>query len=310
MIRIKEPVIIVGDIHGQFYDMIHMFEKVVDNRNLPKTNMLFLGDYVDRGNYSIEVCIFLFALKINFPSEITLLRGNHESVAMTEHFTFREEVLRKYGGDESVFDAFIEAFESLPLAADVNGDYLCMHGGISPELATVEDINKIDRFIEPPLQGFLCDLLWSDPCGDKEARTHKFSKNVERECSYKFGLDPVKQILKKNNFLSIIRAHQVQIDGYKMHRWGGAQAFPSVITVFSAPNYCGSYKNKGAVILIENDKMNIKQYKDVEQPFSLPNGLDLFSWSLPFLADKIGEMMDHLLKKNEVVPKDRIKIAK
>jgi|TARA_B110000305_G_scaffold114852_1_gene129105 serine/threonine-protein phosphatase 2B catalytic subunit len=133
---------------------------------------------------------------------------------------------------------------------------------------------------------------------------------VERECSFKFGLDPVKQILKKNNFLSIIRAHQVQIDGYKMHRWGGAQAFPSVITVFSAPNYCGSYKNKGAVILIENDKMNIKQYKDVEQPFNLPNGLDLFSWSLPFLADKIGEMMDHLLKKNEIVNRDKLKLAK
>jgi len=207
VIAIKEPVIIVGDIHGQFYDMIHMFEKVVDNRNLPNTNMLFLGDYVDRGSYSIEVCIFLFSLKINFPAEITLLRGNHESVAMTEHFTFREEVLRKYDGDESVFDKFIEAFESMPIAADVNNDYLCMHGGISPELVTIDDVNKIDRFIEPPLQGFLCDLLWSDPCGDKEARTHRFSKNLERECSFKFGLEPVKQILKKNNFLSIIRAH-------------------------------------------------------------------------------------------------------
>jgi len=152
--------------------------------------------------------------------------------------------------------------------------------------------------------------LWSDPCGDKEARTHKFSKNIERECSYKFGLDPVKQILKKNNFLSIIRAHQVQIDGYKMHRWGGSQAFPSVITVFSAPNYCGSYKNKGAVILIENDKMNIKQYKDVEQPFNLPNNLDLFSWSLPFLADKIGEMLDCVLKKTHVVSKEKIKMSK
>jgi serine/threonine-protein phosphatase 2B catalytic subunit len=83
-----------------------------------------------------------------------------------------------------------------------------------------------------------------------------------------------------------------------------------VITVFSAPNYCGSYKNKGAVILIENDKMNIKQYKDVEQPFSLPNNLDLFSWSLPFLADKIGEMLDHLLKKNSLVSTGSLKIAK
>ena len=84
--------------------MIHMFEKVVDSRNLPKSNMLFLGDYVDRGNFSFEVVIFLYALKINFPQEITMLRGNHESVAMTEHFTFREEVLRKFNGDESVFD--------------------------------------------------------------------------------------------------------------------------------------------------------------------------------------------------------------
>jgi serine/threonine-protein phosphatase 2B catalytic subunit len=97
----------------------------------------------------------------------------------------------------------------LPLAADVNGDYLCMHGGISPELKTLDDINRIERFIEPPLQGFLCDLLWSDPGTDKEAKTLKFGKNIERECSFKFGLDPVKQILKKNNYLSIIRAHQV-----------------------------------------------------------------------------------------------------
>ena len=95
-----------------------------------------------------------------------------------------------------------------------------------------------------------------------------------------------------------------------MHRWGGTAAFPSVITVFSAPNYCGSYKNKGAVILIENDKMNIKQHKDVEQPFSLPNDLDLFSWSLPFLADKIGDMMDHLLSKANAVRRDSLSVAR
>lgn len=108
-----------------------------------------------------------------------------------------------------MYELFIESFEAMPIAADVNGDYLCMHGGISPDLNTLEDINKINRFIEPPLSGFLCDLLWSDPGADKEARTLKFAKNVERECSFRFGLEPVKQILKNNNFLSIIRAHQV-----------------------------------------------------------------------------------------------------
>ena len=171
--------------------------------------MLFLGDYVDRGNFSIEVLIFLYSLKLNFPNEIIMLRGNHESIAMTEHFTFRQEVLKKYDGDQDLYELFIETFEAMPIAADVNGDYLCMHGGISPDLNTLEDINKINRFIEPPLSGFLCDLLWSDPGADKEARTLKFAKNVERECSFRFGLEPVKQILKNNNFLSIIRAHQV-----------------------------------------------------------------------------------------------------
>jgi len=98
----------------------------------------------------------------------------------------------------------------MPISADVNGDYLCMHGGISPELKSKEDIeNNIDRFIEPPLKGFLCDLLWSDPMDDKDARSRRFTPNSQRECSVKFGLEPVKEILRKNNFISIIRAHQV-----------------------------------------------------------------------------------------------------
>lgn len=226
-----------------------------------------------------------------------MLRGNHESRAMTEHFTFRTEVLTKYK-EQEVYELFIESFESMPLAAVVNNDYLCMHGGISPQLNDAEEINKINRFQEPPLSGLLCDLLWADPVDEGLAMKTNFSENKERECSVKFGLKPVKNILKKNNFLSIIRAHQVQIDGYKMHRWGGASAFPSVITVFSAPNYCGTYNNKGAVILIENDKMNIKQYKDVEHPFHLPGDMDLFTWSFPFLAEKVTEMLFYIVGQN------------
>lgn len=190
----------------------------------------------------------------------------------------------------------------MPIAADVNGDYLCMHGGISQELHSRADIDKVNRFIEPPLSGFLCDLLWSDPVDDKDARKYAFTKNPQRECSVKFGLDPVKKILKANNFISIIRAHQVQVDGYKMHRWGGTQCFPSVITVFSAPNYCGEYHNKGAVILIENEKMNIKQYKDVPYPFHLPGGIDLFKWSIPFLMEKVTDMLRHVATKMGKLP--------
>jgi len=125
---------------------------------------------------------------------------------MTEHFTFRNEVLSKYK-EEEIYNLFLESFECMPLAATVNNDYLCMHGGISPNITDVEDINKINRFIEPPLSGPLCDLLWSDPVDDGMAMKINFTDNKERECSVKFGLKPVKAILKKNNFLSLIRAH-------------------------------------------------------------------------------------------------------
>jgi len=167
---------------------------------------LFLGDYVDRGLYSLEVCVFLFCLKINFPKAVIMLRGNHESRAMTEHFTFRTEILTKFH-EEEIYELFMECFESLPIAGDVNGDYLCMHGGISPELKSRSDIDKINRFVEPPLQGFLCDLLWSDPLDDREARVTRFTKNSQRECSVKYGLEPVRELLKKNNYISLIRAH-------------------------------------------------------------------------------------------------------
>lgn len=273
-----------------------MFEKVIDPKGIENTSLLFLGDYIDRGIFSLEVMILLYCLKLNYPKTVLMLRGNHESRAMTEHFTFRNEILHKF--EEDVYELFIDSFEALPVAADVNGDYLCMHGGISPELSTKSDIDTINRHIEPPLHGFLCDLLWADPMEDKEARKMRFSKNTQRECSVKFGLEPVKEVLKKNNYISIIRAHQVQPDGYKMHRWGGNQAFPSVITVFSAPNYCNEYHNKGAVILIENDKMNIKQYKDVPTPFHLPNDMDLFRWSVPFLMEKVTDMFMNIATKN------------
>jgi serine/threonine-protein phosphatase 2B catalytic subunit len=95
----------------------------------------------------------------------------------------------------------------MPLAAIVNGDYLCMHGGISPSLTDIEDINKINRFIEPPLTGLLCDILWSDPVDDTIAMNTNFTENKERECSVKFGLKPIKNLMKKNKFLSLIRAH-------------------------------------------------------------------------------------------------------
>jgi serine/threonine-protein phosphatase 2B catalytic subunit len=106
-----------------------------------------------------------------------------------------------------LYELFLESFEAMPLAATVNNDYLCMHGGISPALTDIEVLNKINRFVEPPLSGLLCDILWADPVEDHQAMRVGFQENKERDCSVKFGLKPVKQLLKKNNFLSIIRGH-------------------------------------------------------------------------------------------------------
>jgi len=122
-----------------------------------------------------------------------MLRGNHESRSMTEHFTFRDECLNKF--DEEVYEAFMDLFDTLPLAVEVNDDYLCVHGGISPDLGNVNEINKINRFIEPPLAGMLCDLLWSDPADDTKHKKTKFKANKTRQCSYEFGYEPLKKML-------------------------------------------------------------------------------------------------------------------
>ena len=160
--KIDEPVVLVGDIHGQYYDVIHMLEKAGSPAEI---NYLFLGDYVDRGIYGTEVMLLLLSLKLNYPTSIVLLRGNHESRSMTENFTFRQEVIDRY--DEQTYEIFLEVFNSLPIACVVDGKYLAIHGGISPEITKIEEINKIDRFQEVPLDGAFCDLLWADPMKDE-----------------------------------------------------------------------------------------------------------------------------------------------
>jgi len=173
---ISEPVCIVGDIHGQFYDLCHLIEKAGKPK---KINYLFMGDYVDRGIYSMEVIILLFALKLNYPESLLLLRGNHECRNMTQHFTFREEAINKY--DEEVYDLCMNVFDALPLSAIVNKKYLAVHGGISPELKKLDNFEKINRFQEPPTEGLFCDLLWSDPLDDVNAMEYDYKDNDDRE---------------------------------------------------------------------------------------------------------------------------------
>ena len=204
MCKLGEPVVIVGDLHGQFYDLCHMLDKAGPPSDI---NYLFLGDYVDRGIYGIEVLLLLMAIKINYPKNVVLLRGNHESRNMTENFTFREEAITAY--DMEMYNIFMEVFDNMPLACIVDGKYFGMHGGISPELSKIEQIDKINRFQEVPLDGIFCDLLWADPMTDEMASSKDYMDNEERECSYLFGKKPAKKLLDANNLMTIVRGHQV-----------------------------------------------------------------------------------------------------
>lgn len=288
LLKIPDPVTVVGDIHGQYYDFVKLLEVGGDPAT---TRYLFLGDYVDRGSFSVECLILVFALKLTFPNSIHCLRGNHECRQMTAFFNFRDECEYKY--DQTIYSAFMDVFDSLPICAILNGKFLAVHGGISPDLKTIKQLNEIDRFQEPPRQGLLCDLLWADPVEEKEGEPppkndgRKFIVNEVRGCSYFFTFEAAVELCDKQKLLSIIRAHEAQLEGYKMHRTNEATRFPSVITIFSAPNYCDVYNNKGAILKFENNTLNILQFNCSVHPYHLPNFMDVFTWSIPFVSEKV-----------------------
>ncbi|CAL9737926.1 serine/threonine-protein phosphatase 2B catalytic subunit A1 [Monosporozyma servazzii] len=301
LLHVPAPVTVCGDIHGQYFDLLKLFEVGGDPATTP---YLFLGDYVDRGPFSFECLIYLYSLKLNFSNHFWLLRGNHECRHLTSYFTFKNEMLHKY--NITVYDQCCQSFNALPLAALMNDQYFCVHGGISPELKSVEDVNtKINRFKEIPSRGLMCDLVWADPIEDYDEAADNdtnddnndetFTPNQVRGCSYAFTYKASCEFLQRTGLLSIIRAHEAQDAGYRMYKNTKTLGFPSLLTLFSAPNYLDTYKNKAAILKYENNVMNIRQFNMSPHPYWLPDFMDVFTWSLPFVGEKVTEMLVSIL---------------
>ncbi|EDV54998.1 serine/threonine-protein phosphatase PP-Y [Drosophila erecta] len=234
LLELEAPVKICGDIHGQFTDLLRIFQACGFP---PNANYLFLGDYVDRGKQSLETICLLFAYKVKYPLNFFLLRGNHECASINRIYGFYDEIKRRH--TVRLWRSFTDCFDWLPVAAVVGGRIFCCHGGLSPSLQRLKQIGLIRRPTDVPDEGILCDLLWADLNHTTEGWGHN-----DRGVSFTFDEVIVRDFLKAFDLDLMVRAHEVVEDGYEFF------ANRQLVTVFSAPNYCGLMNNAGGVMSV------------------------------------------------------------
>lgn len=235
VLAVNIPVTVIGDIHGQFSDLK---ELLAISGDTPGTNFLFLGDYVDRGYYSVESLCLVLALKIRWKDRVAIIRGNHESRQVTQVYGFYDECLRKYGSSK-VWQHFTDLFDFLPLSALIENVIFCPHAGLSPSIESLDNVRQINRRQEVPHDGPMCDLLWSDP-DDRSGWGIS-----PRGAGFTFGKDVTEQFNAKNGLSLIIRAHQLVMEGFQ---WSQEKR---IVTVFSAPNYCYRCGNQASILEID-----------------------------------------------------------
>jgi len=266
IVHIEKPnpnrkVTICGDIHGQFYDLLNIFER--NGYPSDENVYIFNGDFVDRGSFSLEVILVMLMYKIVYPHSFYMTRGNHETHSMNSMYGFEGEVLHKYSKSSTlqivsstVYRAFRDLFEALPLCHIIGDKIFITHGGVPCDGAvTLEDINKINRFCQPPDSGVMCDLLWADP----HSGLGLLPSN--RGISNQFGSDVTERFLSLNGLDCVVRSHEMKNDGYEVMHNG------KCLTIFSAPNYCDTMGNKGAYIKVKEDlSYEFEEFTEVPHP--------------------------------------------
>lgn len=261
LVQVPLPCRVYGDIHGQLLDLLEFFNAFSwpDKRrgDIFSMNYVFLGDFVDRGNYSCDVISLLFSLKILYPTKIFLVRGNHEDRLMNINYGFHADCVRKFSNEgEDIWERVNDVFEFLPIAALVEGAILCIHGGIGDSISNLDDLRGIPKPIQvvgeindrtTPRDRMILDALWSDPTDNDSVLGVHLSPRGKNTC--RFGPDRVQEFNRRNGLKLIIRAHECVQHGYEYFAHG------QLLTVFSATNYCNQYNNDGAmVVLVKDDR--------------------------------------------------------
>jgi len=246
ILQLQPPITICGDIHGQLFDLITLFNL---GGPIPDTKYLFLGNYIDRGYHSVEVMTLLLTLKLKYPDSIFLLRGNHECRPLTQTYGFYDEIFTKYGNLE-LYPLFCEVFDMLPLTAVVDNKIFCVHSGLSPSVNTLDDIWSLDRNKDTPHEGIITDILWSDPEDIEEWAI------AGRGPGYLFGEKVIDKFLHLNGLGMMTRSHQLVQDGYKF------MFNKKLVSVWSAPNYCCRCENVAAIMDVDLEGQHSFQVYD------------------------------------------------
>ncbi|OHT05099.1 Serine/threonine-protein phosphatase PP-Y [Tritrichomonas foetus] len=279
-LNIQSPCIVIGDLHGHLLDLIRVLKYnglPTNDGAQPQKKFVFLGDIVDRGEFSLETCLIVFLLKILYPTQVFIIRGNHEFRSMCCQFGFHQELYRLYS--RVVYEEFLNVFSFMPISIVIDSTILCVHGGIGPGMNSISQLSSIQRPItEFDSSAIASAVLWSDPSDS----VHSF-KDSPRGTGFLFGKEVTSSFLRNVKKTVIIRGHECSQSGVET-RFNG-----SVITVFTASNYCGVANNKAGVLIIQpGSKFETKRYNPLQYLKRKDVNFKQFDSPIPKLTQSIS----------------------